>query len=269
MKYTLSLEQIAKNANILASFCGKRDLEDLTPEAVEKALGQPQVDVAVLFGASILRGGDVFAQVMKRGLAKIYVIVGGEGHTTQTLRDKMHVQFPEIQTDGLPEAQVFARYLKHRYGLEPDYLECRSTNCGNNITNLLELLEEAGVSFRSILLMQDATMQRRMEAGLRKHVSRDVKILNFPVYTAELVIRNSALGYREEIWGMWDTDRYIHLLMGEIPRLTDDVHGYGPNGKGFIAHVDIPAEVKAAFDALCRETAFGIREANPQYASGK
>ena len=35
--------------------------------------------------------------------------------------------------------------------------------------------------------------------------------------------------------------------MGEVPRLRDDEHGYGPLGRGFIAHVDVPDEVE--FDA--------------------
>lgn len=40
------------------------------------------------------------------------------------------------------------------------------------------------------------------------------------------------------------------LLWGEIPRLTDDADGYGPRGKNFIAHVDIPTEVRAANPAF-------------------
>lgn len=38
--------------------------------------------------------------------------------------------------------------------------------------------------------------------------------------------------------------------MGEIPRLSDDANGYGPNGKNYIAHVDIPENVKIAFEEL-------------------
>lgn len=46
--------------------------------------------------------------------------------------------------------------------------------------------------------------------------------------------------------GVWDVRRFISLLLGEIPRLRDDATGYGPQGKGFIDHVDIPAEVEEA-----------------------
>ena len=98
-------------------------------------------------------------------------------------------------------------------------------------------------------------MQRRMEAGLRKHAGEDLLIINYAVYSAEVTAEDRTLVYRENIWGMWDMERYISLLMGEIPRLSDDENGYGPRGKNFIAHVDIPEEVRAAFEALMAENA--------------
>lgn len=261
------LEDIANSINTLGGFCGKRDVTELTSEQIFKKYGISQADVMVLFGGSILCGGDVLAQAMKNNVAKKYVIVGGAGHTTETLRLKMHERFPDIETAGLPEAEIFAKYLKHQYGLEPDFLECKSTNCGNNITYLLDLLRENKVSFNSIIISQDATMQYRMEAGLRKYVSNNIIIINYAVYSAKVIIDNSTLTYEENIWGMWDMNRYISLLMGEIPRLSDDENGYGPKGKDFIAHVDIPLEVRNAFNELYNEYSELVREANPLYAS--
>lgn len=54
--------------------------------------------------------------------------------------------------------------------------------------------------------------------------------------------------------------------MGEIPRLTDNAEGYGPNGKKFICHVNIPENVREAFELL--KTVYGeeTRAANPLYA---
>ena len=49
---------------------------------------------------------------------------------------------------------------------------------------------------------------------------------------------------------MWDMERYISLLLGEIPRLRDDSDGYGPNGKNYLAHIDIPDSVTEAFENL-------------------
>jgi hypothetical protein len=53
--------------------------------------------------------------------------------------------------------------------------------------------------------------------------------------------------------GVWEVDRFISLLLGEIPRLRDDANGYGPAGKGFIDHVDIPKEVEAAWTRLSQQ----------------
>lgn len=260
-------DKIAENINILGKFCGKRDIPVLAPSELKVKYGLEQVDVMVLFGGSILIGGDVFAEAMKNRIAKRYVIVGGAGHTTEILRVKMHNEFPEIETNGLPEAKVFATYLKYKYNLEPDFLECKSTNCGNNITYLLDLLKENNLSFKSIILSQDATMQHRMEAGLRKYTSQDNIIINYAVYEADVVVRDNELEFKQDIWGMWDMERYITLLMGEIPRLSDDVEGYGPNGKNYIEHVEIPNEVRNAFMELKKEYGSFIREANPVYSS--
>lgn len=107
----------------------------------------------------------------------------------------MYQEFSDIETANLSEAQIFAKYLKHQYNLVPDFLECNSTNCGNNITNLLDLLKENGIRYKSIILSQDATMQNRMEAGLKKYVSNNVKIINYAVYSANVIVENGSLAY--------------------------------------------------------------------------
>lgn len=261
------MKNTAANINILGSFCGVRDIPELNRACLKEKYGIEQADVMVLFGGSIPAGGDVLAIAMKNGLAKKYVIVGGAGHTTDTLRQKMQSVLLKVDTKTMTEAEIFAVYLKENHGLVPDLLECRSTNCGNNITYLLELLEENGIEFDSIILTQDATMQRRMDATLRKYVGDHVTIINFPAYSATAEEKDGGLSFRENIWGMWNMERYLSLLMGEIPRLTDDENGYGPQGKGFIAHVDIPYEVTEAFEELRENYSELIRTANPKFAS--
>lgn len=259
--------QIADNINILGDFCGKRDVQILNSDHLCHEYGIRQADVMVLFGGSVLCGGDVLAQAMKDKLAKKYIIVGGAGHTTETLRQTVNEKYPQIATKKLPEAEIFDHYLETIYGLKADYLETESTNCGNNITYLLKLLEQNKIDFKSIILCQDATMQCRMDAGLRKYVSDDVKIINFAAYKAKVVPHADKLVFATDIYGIWDMDRYINLLMGEIPRLTDNINGYGPHGKNFIAHVDIPPKVQIAFEELQNEYGKEIRQANPLYAS--
>lgn len=112
-------------------------------------------------------------------------------------------------------------------------------------------------------------MQRRMDAGLRKYVASDVKIINYAAYSAKVIVQDNKLTFHAPIHGMWDIERYITLLMGEIPRLSDNPNGYGPRGLDYIAHVDIPASVTTAFHELEKTYAPLIREANPLFASKK
>lgn len=261
------LEKIANCINQLGDFCGKRDVENLTSSNLKEKYGIECADVMVLFGGSIISGGDILASAIQNQVAKEYVIVGGAGHTTETLRQKVHKDYPDIITERLTEAEIFNSYLKTIYGLEADYLETKSTNCGNNITYLLELLQSNKIKFKSIIICQDATMQHRMYAGLRKYVSEDVIIINYAAYQAHVIAQDDELIYSSEIAGMWKIDRYIELLLGEIPRLSDNAEGYGPKGKKYIAHVDIPNEVQCAFETLVEHSGVHVRKANPLYAS--
>ncbi|WP_338142182.1 YdcF family protein [Bifidobacterium callimiconis] len=284
------LDELAQAINTVGEFCGPRDVSTLTQATVSAQLAKlmtatentDQADALVLFGGSILHGVDVLAQGIRNGVAKHYVIVGGAGHTTQTLRDIAGQAFPSISTDGKTEAQIFAECLRERHGLSVDWLETKSTNCGNNITNLLDLLRGHLPDCRSLILCQDATMQLRMTAGLRKFAP-DMTVINYaayrtrvaPVeYTADRFPNDPAtmldhLTYIDEPEGMWPIDRYVSLLMGEIARLTDDEHGYGPRGNDFIAHVDVPDTVHQASALINTLLGDMTRTANPLFASAK
>lgn len=260
-------KRIVEHINLLGNFCGKRDVPTLEKEELKKKYDIDKADVMVLFGGSIICGGDVLGNAMKNDIANKYIIVGGAGHTTNVLRKEISSYLPNVDTTNLTEAEIFNDYLKEKYNLEADLLECNSTNCGNNITYLLDLLKENAIDFNSIILVQDATMQCRMDAGLRKYVPNDIKIINFAAYSTEVTFKNNELIYENNILGMWDMNHYITLLMGEIPRLSDNIDGYGPKGKDFIAHVDIPNDVNQAFLKLKEEFSGMVRHANPLYAS--
>ena len=71
------LESTADAVNVIGNFLGVRDVNALTQEAVFNKYQIKQVDVLVLFGGSILEGGNVLAQAIKEKIAKKYIIVGG------------------------------------------------------------------------------------------------------------------------------------------------------------------------------------------------
>ena len=257
-------EKYKNEINILGDFCGIRDVPELTGTELKRKYGFEKADVMVLFGGSILCGGDVLAKAMKNNVAEKYIIVGGAGHTTPMLRDKMHEIFQDWDTMELSEAELFKEYLQRKYSLQVDYIEEKSSNCGNNITLLLKLIKDNGVKCNSIILCQDATMQRRMDAALRKY-HNDWMIINYAAYQVHVINSMGKLIYENMPVGMWDMERYVTLLMGEIPRLTDDKDGYGPNGTGFIFHVDVPDDVANAFIALKEKNNDFVREANPEF----
>ena len=97
----------AELINVLARFCGKRDLANLTQKNLYHQYGMNQVDVFVLFGGSILEGDDVLAQAINAKLAKKCIIVGGAGHTTETLRKIVSQQLDIGDIEKLSEAEIF------------------------------------------------------------------------------------------------------------------------------------------------------------------
>ena len=124
------------------------------------------------FGGSILAGGDVLAKAIKDDIAEHYIIVGGEGHTTATLKEQIHKEYPLIAVNSLTEAELFQQYLLTVYQIQADYLETKSTNCGNNITNLLKLMKNKGiatrVSFYAKMLLCNIVWKQHYENTFQK-----------------------------------------------------------------------------------------------------
>jgi uncharacterized SAM-binding protein YcdF (DUF218 family) len=258
-------EATANSINALVRFCACRDVSALTRDALVATVGRA-ADVAILFGGSILAGADVFAEAMREGVASHYMVVGGQGHTTDALRRTLGRRMGWDDAASGTEAALFARYLWERHGLAVDLVEQGSTNCGNNVTNALALLRANGVPHERLVLVQDATMQRRMGAGFRRHAAPSTQIVNYACHQTTVACVDGVLGYAAAPEGMWPLDRYVSLLMGEVPRLTDDANGYGPAGRGYIAHVDVPPEVQRAFAYLRETTDFATRAADPRWA---
>jgi hypothetical protein len=85
-------------------------------------------------------------------------------------------------------------------------------------------------------------MQRRTHAGFDHHQRRlgsRLEVVSFAPLVADPV-------------AVWGHDRFVSLLLGEVSRLHDDEHGYGPRGAGFLDHVDVPEDVLAATERVAQ-----------------
>lgn len=99
-------------------------------------------------------------------------------------------------------------------------------------------------------------MQRRVDATFRKEwAGEPAEFLSYSAVIPRVRAAGNGLEFTEDcrVWGMWEPERFLTLTMGEIPRLRDDAQGYGPRGKGYLVHVDIPEAVEAAFARLCAQ----------------
>jgi uncharacterized SAM-binding protein YcdF (DUF218 family) len=186
------------------------------------------VDVLLLFGGSLPDAWDAAADLVNDGRVGTLVLVGGVGHTTDVLRRL-------LATSAGTEAELMAAYLEREHGITRALLEPRSRNCGENVVLAREVVLGAGLTPGTVALVQDPTMQRRMDAVFRL-VWPEAIAVNRP-------------GPRQGRHA-WPRDRWLELVMGEVPRLRDDARGYGPGGAGFHAHVEVPAAVESAYAAL-------------------
>lgn len=230
------------------------------------------VDCIVICASAVLHQATVLFRTLETqpGLTKTLVLCGGIGHSTPLIYDAVskHPVYHTLALDvgGKSEAQVLEKILKGYFDVAKItsrgcriLVEDRSTNCGANASKTRELLEKEGVQMpKMMIVVQDPTMSLRTVASFDK-VFDDITgnrpvVKSAPIFVPRM--RDDSDG--ESVWDvseipveeLWEGGRFYDLIMGEIPRLRDDVNGYGPRGKGFIYHVDVPAEIEEAWSRL-------------------
>lgn len=215
------------------------------------------VDCIILAGNCVLETAEGAFRAVKGGVGPNLLITGGIGHATEVLRRKIeaHPIYRAVLTEARSEAHILADIAERFWSIDRSsiLIEPDSTNSGENARFSRKVLEDAGLPVRRILLIQDPTMQRRADATFRKIWSDypSLSILNWPTFTPCVCLVGEELQFDlSGVTGLWSMDRFLSLVMGEIPRLRDDPHGYGPKGKGFIVHVDIPARIEDAYTHL-------------------
>lgn len=248
--------QIVDDINRIAAFLAKRYLDRLDAKELFSRFGILKVDVVIILGNSIPYTAQVGAIAYKNGLANDIMIVGGIGHSTKDLVENIlnDVGYKDIYVEDKPEADIFKQLIV-KWGIieeEKIIVENKSTNCGSNALEALNVLRQHKKMPGSILLIQDPTMQLRSHVSfLKEWENESTLIISYAPFIPLLKrTANNNEYINQDIKGLWREDRFIDLIMGEIPRLRDDEQGYGPKGKGFITHVDIPDEVLDSYERL-------------------
>lgn len=243
-----------EDINLISRFLAKRDLMELTKGQLRKQFGIEQADVMFVFGNELPYVIEFASQKFLDGLARKMVICGGIGHGTELLRHSAVSSdyFCDYeQVKDLSEAEIYGKIARERFKIPKEhiFLDTTSTNCGENAVNGLKILEENQLEHQTIILIQDPTLQLRSKLSLEQHCDESV-ILSYAPFIPK-VMENEK--YAVEISHLWKFSRFMELLLGEIPRLNDNQYGYGPKGKKFIPHIEIPLEVLEAYERMKKE----------------
>ncbi|MFI2734745.1 YdcF family protein [Streptomyces sp. NPDC018711] len=177
--------------------------------------------VAIGLGSHDLGVADTAVDLYQRGMAPLLVFTGA---TSPTTRERMprgeavHYQERAIEL-GVPASAVM--------------VEPRARNTGENIRLSRDLLDEAGITVFSILLISKPYEERRSYATARKLWPE-----------VEIVSASSPMTLRDYVDSIGDARLVIDMLVGALQRLL-----VYPE-QGFMISQQVPADVLDAYDRL-------------------
>lgn len=246
-----SAEQLARDINRISDFLALDDFMGSGPGP--RILSS--LDAIVLLGNQVVGTLTAACTLLERAPAAILLLSGGAGHSTpllyENLRNSIYGKYVQqgLVLETMAEAEMYAIVARAAFAIPAGRIriENRSRNSAENARYSLEILRDRGMD-GPLLILQDPTMQRRSiltwtrEADL---AGWDACTLSHAVFVPKVEPGpNGALRLAEnQAQGTWTLERFLGLILGEIERLHDDQNGYGPRGKNFLPHVDIPDAV--------------------------
>ena len=251
-----NLKKVMEEINLIADFLARRDLDNLTKDCLVKKFGSSMADLIILLGNSDVHSAMLAGKVLLNRLADNLLICGGKGHSTSFLVSNVqeNVSLSNIQTNEKSESEILYQILRKNFSIDPEkvFLETASTNCGSNAREALRVVKQKALKHTLVILIQDATMQLRTDASFQKEwASEKTTFINFASRNPQLVLENNQIKLNMSD-PPWTLERFVSLVLGEIPRLRDTPAGYGPKGKSFISHVEIPPEIEGAFEKIVK-----------------
>lgn len=224
----------------------------------------PQADDAeliVLAGNAVIPTIDAACE-LAAGSELPLLITGGLGHSTTFLYGAIaaHPRYNVLPTTGRAEAAILKDIATTFWKIPADKVitEEKSTNCGENARFAKQVMSEHALAPLRVILVQDPTMQRRTAATFERlwqEEARQPQWRSWPGFKPVLASDERATRFIADEIGLWPVARYISLILGELPRIRNDAQGYGPKGRDFITHVEIPAQVTQAWQLLQNDAA--------------
>lgn len=245
--------EITAAINTISEFLAFRQLSQISFEELSKKYCLKQVDLMMVLGSDLPEVLRIACEMYHKGVSKKIMFCGGKGHSTERLKRKAAAI---LNTDmkSLPEseAEIYAELAIKKYGISNDdiVLEKNSTNTAENIKFAMDVLQKRKISFQSIILLQDPVLQYRSYISAKEYLKKDVILISYAPFIPKITEEGSLM---PDYQYLWEKERFFELLMGEIWRLRDDENGYGPRGKGYFGHVDIPEQIEEAYELLENE----------------
>lgn len=184
-----------------------------------------KADVIVGFGCYDEDIPKRCAELYHAGYAPYVCFSGGLGRNTDRIWTKTEAErFAAIAiAKGVPEDRII--------------LENRSTNSAENLLFTPKVLAEQGIRAEKIIAVHKPYMEKRLWAAMQVYWPGVRAVYTSPQVTiAEHIAHAKAVGMTEQ--------GVIETIVGDVQRM--ELYA----GKGYQVPVEIPEEVRAAFDAL-------------------
>jgi len=178
-------------------------------------------DCILALGSHDTRVAERAADLYLQGWAPLLVFAGGLGRLTEGIWSE-------------PEADLFAKIAVQKgVPKESILIENRSTNTGENIQLVQQLLKEKGLDPQTFIVVQKPYMERRSYATFAK---------NWP--GKKFVVTSPQISFEEYPTEEIPLEHVINIMVGDLQRIK-----LYP-AKGFQVYQEIPDAVWQAYERL-------------------
>lgn len=178
-------------------------------------------DLIIGMGSHDIRVATYCAELYNKGYAPSILFAGNIGRLTREIF-------------GRPEADIFAEEAIRLGVPDKDILrEDKSTNTGQNIEFAKKLLKRKGIDVHSVIMVHKPYMRLRAYGVIKKQWPE-----------IDVIAAAPEIAYEDYPNQYVNKENMINIMVGDIQRLM-----IYP-AKGFMIPIEIPEEVKDAFNKL-------------------